>query len=185
MAKSGNVNLNISQGKVSAGISAGQDALLRTGTRVIDPAWCDYNGHMNMAYYAVVFDQAVESFFEALGLGAQWRRRSGCSFFSLSAMYHYLREVRAGEEVWMTFRVLDVDAKKVHFFLEMFREAEGQGERAATAEVLAVHIDMSRRRSAPMAADVRAVFERERARLAHLPPPPEAGARVGIRRAGS
>ncbi len=165
--------------------SSGQEKLPSVGSaRIIRPEWCDYNGHMNMAYYAVVFDQAVDEVFASLGLGEEWRRTSGCSFFSLSAMYHYLREVKAGERVWMTFRVLDVDAKKVHFFQEMYRVSSDGGERvrAATAEVLAVHIDMTRRRSAPMAAEVRAIFEAERDRWAHLPPPPEAGARVGIRR---
>ena len=177
--------MNISQGKVPMPPSTSQERLPPAGSpRIILPEWCDYNGHMNMAYYAVVFDQAVDEVFAALGLGEDWRRASGCSFFSLSAMYHYLREVKAGERVWMTFRVLDVDAKKVHFFQEMYRAPEEGGEevRAATAEVLAVHIDMNRRRSAPMAAEVRAIFEAERDRWAHLPPPPEAGARVGIRR---
>ncbi len=165
--------------------SAGQERLPLVGSPcVIQPEWCDYNGHMNMAYYAVVFDRAVDAAFASLGLDGDWRRRSGCSFFSLSALYHYLREVKAGETVRMTFRVLDVDAKKVHFFQEMYRLSDEGSEavRAATAEVLAVHIDMTTRRSAPMADAVRALFETERARWAHLPLPPEAGARVGIRR---
>ena len=148
-------------------------------TRIAEE-WCDYNGHMNMAWYAVVFDRAVERVFASLGLDAAWRARSRRSFFSLSAMYHYLREVGAGEEVRIRFRVLDVDASKVHFFQEMIHA--GEGHRLATAEVLAVHIDMTRRRSAEMAPEVRARFEALRAAQAHLPRPPEAGARVGIRR---
>ena len=35
----------------------------------VEEAWIDYNGHLNMAYYNVLFDRAVDEFFEALGIG--------------------------------------------------------------------------------------------------------------------
>ena len=31
--------------------------------------WIDYNGHMNVAYYVLAFDQATDEFFDYLGIG--------------------------------------------------------------------------------------------------------------------
>jgi dolichol-phosphate mannosyltransferase len=35
----------------------------------IEPPWIDFNGHLNMAYYVVFFDRAVDELYELLGLG--------------------------------------------------------------------------------------------------------------------
>ena len=35
----------------------------------VEPAWIDYNGHLNMAYYNVLFDRAVDEAYELLGCG--------------------------------------------------------------------------------------------------------------------
>ena len=35
----------------------------------VEPGWIDYNGHLNMAYYNVLFDRAVDEVYELLGLG--------------------------------------------------------------------------------------------------------------------
>ena len=31
-----------------------------SSTMRVEPGWIDYNGHMNMAYYHVLFDRALE-----------------------------------------------------------------------------------------------------------------------------
>jgi acyl-CoA thioester hydrolase len=31
--------------------------------------WIDYNGHMNVAYYVLVFDHATDAFWDYLGIG--------------------------------------------------------------------------------------------------------------------
>ena len=38
----------------------------------VEPAWIDYNGHLNMAYYNVLFDRAVDEVYELLGLGLDY-----------------------------------------------------------------------------------------------------------------
>ena len=30
--------------------------------------WCDYNGHLNLAYYVVIFDLATDAFYDVVGL---------------------------------------------------------------------------------------------------------------------
>ena len=36
----------------------------------VEPQWIDYNGHLNMAYYNVLFDRAVDEVYELIGIGA-------------------------------------------------------------------------------------------------------------------
>ena len=40
--------------------------------QAVEPTWIDYNGHMNMAYYHVAFDRAVDFAYDQLGLGAHY-----------------------------------------------------------------------------------------------------------------
>jgi len=41
----------------------------------VEPAWIDYNGHLNMAYYNVLFDRAVDEAFELIGCGLDYVKR--------------------------------------------------------------------------------------------------------------
>jgi acyl-CoA thioester hydrolase len=59
----------------------------------------------------------------------------------------YERELRVGEVVRVVPYLLGADAKRLHYFHEMFHAA--QGHRVAAQELMALHIDMSVRRVAP------------------------------------
>ena len=146
----------------------------------VEDEWIDYNGHFNMAYYAVPFDRTVAEIFDEIGVGESYRLRTGHSFFTLAAQLNYLRELHAGDPLGMTFRMLDMDEKRVHFIMEMYH-AEKMF-RAATMESLVIHIDMRIRRSAPMLSDAYEAFAGLMERQKGLPVPPEAGSRIGIRR---
>ena len=36
----------------------------------VQPEWLDGNGHMNLAYYVLVFDRGTDAWLELAGLGA-------------------------------------------------------------------------------------------------------------------
>ena len=40
----------------------------------VEKDWIDYNGHMNMAYYNVLFDRSSDEAFDQMGLGADYAR---------------------------------------------------------------------------------------------------------------
>ena len=65
----------------------------------VEPNWIDYNGHLNMAYYNVLFDRAVDEVFELLGCGADYVNMRQLSFFTAEVHIRYLRELHAGEEL--------------------------------------------------------------------------------------
>ena len=76
----------------------------------VEPAWIDYNGHLNMAYYNVLFDRAVDEAFELLGCGLDYVRTRKHSCFTAEVHVRYLRELHAGDPVRVTFQLIDFDA---------------------------------------------------------------------------
>lgn len=115
---------------------------------VVLPAWIDYNGHMNVGYYNVVFDVAAEPFFEFLGLTQAFRRRHGSTTFALECHLNFLREVNEGDALRFETRLLDFDAKRIHFYQEMFRA--GEDRPAASCESLSAHVNITTRKTAAM-----------------------------------
>ena len=121
---------------------------------VVLPEWIDANGHMNLAYYVVLFDQATDLLYDVLGVGQAYRDATGNSTFTAETHTLYEREVRVGERVRVVPHLLGADAKRLHYFHEMFH-AEG-GHRVAAQELIALHIDLSVRRVAPFPDDLSA-----------------------------
>ena len=119
---------------------------------VVLPEWIDNNGHMNLAYYVVLFDKATDLLFDAIGLGDPYRAATGNATFAAESHTSYQREVRVGERVRVVPYLLGADRKRVHYFHEMFHAVEGH--RIATQELLSLHIDMSIRRVAPVPDEV-------------------------------
>lgn len=116
----------------------------------VQPDWIDSNGHMNLAYYVVVFDRATDQLYDVLGIGNAYREATGNSCFTLETHTLYEREVTVGERLRVNTTLLSVDAKRLHYFHEMFHAEEGH--RVAAQELLALHIDMRVRRAAPFPA---------------------------------
>ena len=77
---------------------------------VVRPEWIDHNQHMNMGYYLVVFDYATDEFFAWVGLDAAHRAARAITTFCLEAHVTYHREVRAGDPLRFTTRLLAHDA---------------------------------------------------------------------------
>jgi acyl-CoA thioester hydrolase len=145
---------------------------------VVLPEWIDANGHMNLAYYVVLFDQATDMLYDALGVGQAYRDATGNSTFAAEAHTLYERELRVGERVRVKAHLLGVDTKRMHYFHEMFH-AEG-GHRVAAQELLALHIDLSVRRVAPFPADLHARLQAAVREREGLPLPKGVGRRINL-----
>jgi acyl-CoA thioester hydrolase len=119
---------------------------------VVLPEWIDVNGHLNLAYYMVLFDYATDAMYDALGLGAEYRAATGNSTFTAETHIIYERELLVHERVRVTSHLLAVDSKRIHYFHEMFHAEKGH--RVAAQELMALHMDMRSRRTAPMPPDL-------------------------------
>ena len=154
-------------------------ALITTGTRV-RPAWIDYNGHVMDGYYLVAFSDATEAVLEALGFGAAYLERTGCTIYTAEAHLTYRREISAATPLSFATIVLDQDPKRIHLVHDMI-DAES-GERLASAELMFLHVRQSTGRVEPMPSELAAKAEAIAAAHAGLPRPPEIGRRIGIPR---
>ena len=78
--------------------------------------WIDYNGHLNMAYYNVIFDHGVDHFFDLLNIGAAYAASGVGSCFSLEVHLHYVQELKLGDQVEVRLQLLDYDQNACTFF---------------------------------------------------------------------
>jgi acyl-CoA thioester hydrolase len=139
--------------------TAGGDLLTRpapflSSVMQIEPQWIDYNGHLNMAYYNVMFDRAIDELWLQLGIGPGYMRERNGSTFTAECHVRYLREIHLGDPVQVSTLVLAADEKRLHTFEEL-RHA-GEGWLSATSENMSIHIDMNARKTAPFPPDISA-----------------------------
>ena len=149
-------------------------------TRTVEQAWIDYNGHMNMAYYSLVFDQALDHVFDLLGIGAAYVREQHGSCFTMEAHITYLQEVQLGDPLRIEFQLLDWDSKRLHYFERMYHASAGY--LAATSEQICMHVDMRSRRSAPFPAAIAGANAALAQAHAALPKDAQVSHRIGIPR---
>ena len=142
------------------------------------PEWIDYNGHMNLAYYTVLFDQATDLLFDVLGLGLDYRQTTQLGTFVAETHNLYERELLVGAEVRVATQILAADGKRLHLGHEMF--ALSSGQRAATQELMFLHVDLAARRVTPFPQDLRQRIVAAATTHAVLPQPNWAGRRIAM-----
>ena len=89
---------------------------------VVLPAYIDRNQHMNIGYYSVIFDQALDLPWEMLGLGSFGMGATGRSSFALENHVTYQHEVREGDR-WIHVQVDRLHEKRIILMTIPPREA--------------------------------------------------------------
>lgn len=143
----------------------------------IEPAWIDYNNHLNMGYYTVLFDRAADEAFETLGFGPAYIAARNHTTFSAEFHVRYLRELKLEDRVRASFRIIAHDEKRFHSFQELYHE---DGWLAATGEGMTLHVDLSGPRVAPMPPEILARVAAMAQADAHLPLPKGVGGRISM-----
>ena len=144
------------------------------------PEWIDYNGHMNVAYYVLAFDKALDAFCDRVDIGHDYVQRTRNSIFVLECHVTYLQEVVEGDPLLFTLQMLDADDKRFHYFMRMYH-AE-QGYLAATSEQITMHVSLETRRGAVMPAATRRRIQAMVEAHQSLSRAEQAGHVIGIRR---
>ncbi len=144
----------------------------------VEDAWIDYNGHLNMAYYNVLFDRAVDEAYALLGVGPDYLKATGHSTFTAEVHVRYLRELRAGDPVRVTLQLLGYDTKRLHYF-EALTHAE-EGWLSATSENMSLHVDLGAKKTAPFPEPVERRIAAMMAAHARLPWPQGAGRKIAM-----
>ena len=118
--------------------------LLKT-TKIINE-WTDYNNHMNLSYYILIFDKAAEKMLSNFKMGEEAAINTKRSTMVVETHTTYNNEVKEGEEVDIYLSYCDHDKKRLHYKLEMYEKSKNV--LSSTTEVLALYINLELRKVA-------------------------------------
>ena len=115
-------------------------------TKKIIKEWTDYNGHMNLSYYILVFDIGAEVILSKFKMGEHSAKTTKKSKMVVETHTTYNQEVKEGDEVDVFISYFDHDNKRLLYKLEMYDNAKNT--LSATTEILALYIDLNIRKVA-------------------------------------
>ena len=143
------------------------------------PEWIDYNDHMNVAYYLLAFDHAVDALWAEFGLTEEYIRSNKSSTIAVESHVTWQREIVEGEPYVITAQILAFDEKRIQQFQRMYHAEEGF--LAATCEWMNLHFDTSSRRVALWPDEIRARIVEFADNQGQQPWPEQAGQRMQVR----
>lgn len=149
-----------------------------SGTVEVKPDWIDGNNHMNLAYYTMAFDLGTDLIFDVFDCSYSYKDREGCGTFAAETHNMYEAELLLAEKARIVTWVLGVDSKRVHLAHEMYRVDDGR--RAATQELMYLHVDLRIRKVVPWPDDVRARIRAAFDTHAQHPRPDWTGRRIAM-----
>ena len=128
---------------------------VHVSNQIIKSEWTDYNNHLNMAYYVLIFDVAWEVMLKKFNMGEQSAKSSGMSTMVVETNTTYDNEIKEGDEVEILLTFFDHDKKRLHFKMEMIEKKSKK--LSSTIEMLSLHVDLNKRKVAE--------FDQERTKL--------------------
>jgi len=152
---------------ITSGRESEQGTLVAEGT--VKPEWIDVNGHMNVAYYLLAFDQGVDALWTEVGITDEYIKTRKLSTFAVEAHITYQQELHKGD----LYRV-----KRVHQFQRMYHAETGA--LAATGEWLNLHINLETRRACVWPDDILASFTAIAESQGSTAVPPEMGKQMKL-----
>ena len=153
----------------------------RTKNQEVLSDWIDYNGHMNVAYYTLAFDKALDFFFEdVLNIGPSFVEKNNEGPFALKASYNYFSELLEGEKFFVDISVLDFDLKRVHLFGEMRKDKTL--ELSAVFETVLMNMDLNERKVKQYPDRVLELFKIFKLSLATDKIPSEIGKKITLKK---
>ena len=120
-------------------------SLLLNTTKIINE-WTDYNNHMNLSFYILVFDKAAENILSKFNMGEEAAIKTKRSTMVVETHTTYNNEVKEDDNVDVYLSYCDHDKKRLHYKLEMYEKSKNV--LSATTEVLALYINLDLRKVA-------------------------------------
>ncbi len=108
--------------------------------------WVDYNNHLNMAYYILIFDQACEVILEKFKMGANSAKAEKRSTMVVETNTKYISEVEEGDVVDIMLTFFDHDKKRLHLKLEIIEQKTKKI--SASIEWLSLYVNLETRKVA-------------------------------------
>ncbi len=115
-------------------------------TKKITKEWTDYNGHMNVAYYVLIFDlYAAEHLMTKFEMGEHSAKTTKKSTMVVETHITYNQEVRENDEVDINLIYFDHDKKRLQYKFEMIHKSKKY--LASTMEILSLYVDLDKRKA--------------------------------------
>lgn len=114
--------------------------------------WIDVNDHMNVAYYVLAFDLAVDTLWEQFGITDEYMKSARGSTFAVESHVTYQNELLEGDAYIVTSQILGFDEKRIHQFQRIYHAEKMH--LAATAEWMNLHVDLGSRRVSPWPPEI-------------------------------
>ena len=109
--------------------------------------WTDYNGHMNVAYYVLIFDvYGAEKLMADFQMGEKSAKTTNKSTMVVESHITYNQEVKEGDEVDVNLTYFNHDKKRLLYKLEMIHKSKKY--LVSTIESLSLYVDLKERKVA-------------------------------------
>ena len=107
--------------------------------------WIDYNNHMNVSYYLLIFDKfGADVLNHKFKMGENSAKTTGKSTMIVESNITYNQELKLDDEVDVNLVYFDHDKKRLQYKMEMIHKKERY--LASTIEVLALYVDLNTRK---------------------------------------
>lgn len=157
------------------------DPAFVTPPLAIEPSFLDHNGHVNMAYHLVLADRALDMAFSRFKAGPDFGAERGLTTFAGEMHVRYLLEMNERDVIVGRVLLVEADAKRVRWAVELVRRPDGAV--VTTVEGVSLAISVATRKVSPFPDDIQtliaATVERCRSEVAKLD---WLGRKVGMRR---
>ena len=118
---------------------------LNLSSQKIIKDWIDYNGHMNVAYYLLIFDRyGADKLNTIFKMGEESAKNTGMSTMIVENNIAYKRELKVNEEVDINLIYFNHDKKRLHYKFEMINKKDNS--LSATFEALALYVNLKDRK---------------------------------------
>lgn len=153
-------------------------APLRLVRNVVKPDWVDEYGHLNLAHYLTICDQANWALWNWVNHPRQTvTARDGHEYVIVETHVTYRAELAEGASFAIETQLTDLDDKR---FILMHRVLDADGELAATNEVKFLGFDLNARRPEPWPGVVAERLQQVHEAHLALGRPPESGAGIAL-----
>lgn len=151
-------------------------------TTKIKPEWLDYNNHMNVAYYVLIFDEAGVQLVTDIGLSEAYTKNTDISWMVLENHITYNNEVVLDQPVEVRAQLLDYDAKRLHLYFEMYGQTPEGEYLASTLEQMVMCVDLNARKACEFPEEIALGIDQLAKSQQALERPENIGRTIGIRR---
>ena len=115
------------------------------GSQKIIKDWIDYNDHMNVSYYLLIFDKyGADTLNDIFKMGEHSAKNNKKSTMMVESHITYNQELLLNDEVDINLIYFNHDKKRLQYKMEMIHKKKKY--LASTIEVLALYVDLNERK---------------------------------------